>query len=173
MSLLYRYQSSSCEAKHRATCKGISRHAAECRSPLLACLCPPTPTLCPQDASTSNWQPFGTVPFICRHVIPFDCLDTTSVQSARLITTPCPFQGCDDPSPKITQPSCLLFTMTSKPSRWNFLQQAVASVESRLDNILAEDDQPPKRASTPVQSSKDPAPAKRSRFPRIAIAFQY
>lgn len=44
--------------------------------------------------------------------------------------------------------------MTSKQtSRWNFLQQAVASVESKLDNILAEEGEVQKRPSTPSQTS--------------------
>ncbi|KAJ9501207.1 hypothetical protein H2202_003001 [Exophiala xenobiotica] len=51
--------------------------------------------------------------------------------------------------------------MASKPtSRWNFLQQAVASVESRLDDILAEGSEPPKRVSTPVQVPRDSAPSR-------------
>ncbi|KAI1611093.1 TATA element modulatory factor 1 TATA binding-domain-containing protein [Exophiala viscosa] len=50
--------------------------------------------------------------------------------------------------------------MASKPnSRWNFLQQAVASVESRLDNILADDPQNP--ASTVPQPSRETSPAVR------------
>lgn len=45
--------------------------------------------------------------------------------------------------------------MNSKqPSRWNFLQQAVASVESRLDDILAEEGERPKRTGTPTHSKK-------------------
>ncbi|OAL33266.1 hypothetical protein AYO20_07428 [Fonsecaea nubica] len=45
--------------------------------------------------------------------------------------------------------------MTSKSgSRWNFLQQAVASVESRLDDILAEDADRPKRTHTPAHNKK-------------------
>lgn len=43
---------------------------------------------------------------------------------------------------------------SQKTSRWGFLQQAVASVESRLDTILAEDDETPKRA---LPSSAQPA----------------
>ncbi|KAJ9643747.1 hypothetical protein H2204_001892 [Knufia peltigerae] len=55
--------------------------------------------------------------------------------------------------------------MASKPtstSRWNFLQQAVASVESRLDDILAEGGEPPKRSVTPAQAGRDLAPPKRT-----------
>jgi hypothetical protein len=45
--------------------------------------------------------------------------------------------------------------MASKPaSRWNFLQQAVASVESRLDDMLAEGDERPKRIPTPAGQPK-------------------
>ncbi|EXJ78610.1 hypothetical protein A1O1_09011 [Capronia coronata CBS 617.96] len=52
--------------------------------------------------------------------------------------------------------------MTSKPtSRWGFIQQAVASVESKLDNILAEENDPLKRSTTPAQSSRDTASSKR------------
>ena len=45
---------------------------------------------------------------------------------------------------------------TQKASRWGFLQQAVASVESRLDTILAEEDEPPQK-TVPVapQQTKD------------------
>ncbi|KIV87589.1 hypothetical protein PV11_03123 [Exophiala sideris] len=50
--------------------------------------------------------------------------------------------------------------MASKPnSRWNFLQQAVASVESRLDNILADEPQNP--TSTAPQPSRETTPAVR------------
>ncbi|EXJ84317.1 hypothetical protein A1O3_04984 [Capronia epimyces CBS 606.96] len=53
--------------------------------------------------------------------------------------------------------------MTSKPtSRWNFLQHAVASVESKLDTILAEENDPLRRSTTPAQASRDTAPSKRS-----------
>ncbi|KAL2419479.1 hypothetical protein ABEF95_009808 [Exophiala dermatitidis] len=52
--------------------------------------------------------------------------------------------------------------MASKPtSRWTFLQQAVASVESKLDNILAEENDPVRRSSTPAQPPRDTAPSKR------------
>ena len=62
--------------------------------------------------------------------------------------------------------------MASKPtSRWNFLQQAVASVESRLDNILAEENEPPKSTSTLVETSQEPVPSKRSLSQSLAIAF--
>ncbi|KIW21227.1 hypothetical protein PV08_01807 [Exophiala spinifera] len=54
--------------------------------------------------------------------------------------------------------------MATKPtstSRWNFLQQAVASVESRLDDILAEGGEPPKRSVSPAQPGRDLAPPNR------------
>jgi hypothetical protein len=47
-------------------------------------------------------------------------------------------------------------------SRWGFIQQAVASVESRLDTILADEDQLPKKA-IPAQAPKEnPAPKRAS-----------
>ena len=47
-------------------------------------------------------------------------------------------------------------------SRWGFLQQAVASVESRLDNILGEEDElPGKVPSTQLQPAKEDASSKR------------
>ncbi|KIV93416.1 hypothetical protein PV10_04629 [Exophiala mesophila] len=55
--------------------------------------------------------------------------------------------------------------MANKPnSRWGFLTQAVASVESRLDNILAdENDQPqPKRTVPSAQPSQEVLPSKRA-----------
>ncbi|KIY03844.1 uncharacterized protein Z520_00535 [Fonsecaea multimorphosa CBS 102226] len=53
--------------------------------------------------------------------------------------------------------------MTSKPgSRWNFLQQAVASVESRLDDILAEEGDRPKRTHTPTHNKKPSSDLSRS-----------
>ncbi|OAP62994.1 hypothetical protein AYL99_02221 [Fonsecaea erecta] len=53
--------------------------------------------------------------------------------------------------------------MTSKPgSRWNFLQQAVASVESRLDDILAEEGDRPKRPHTPAHTKKPSSDLSRS-----------
>ncbi|KIW90706.1 uncharacterized protein Z519_08489 [Cladophialophora bantiana CBS 173.52] len=53
--------------------------------------------------------------------------------------------------------------MTSRPgSRWNFLQQAVASVESRLDDILAEESDRPKRTLTPAHNKKPSSDLSRS-----------
>ncbi|ETI21262.1 hypothetical protein G647_07607 [Cladophialophora carrionii CBS 160.54] len=53
--------------------------------------------------------------------------------------------------------------MAAKPrSGWNFLQQAVASVESRLDDILAEDGERPKRTNTPPHTKKPSSDLSRS-----------
>ncbi|KIW33679.1 uncharacterized protein PV07_00508 [Cladophialophora immunda] len=53
--------------------------------------------------------------------------------------------------------------MTSRSgSRWNFLQQAVASVESRLDDILAEEGDRPKRTHTPAHNKKPSSDLSRS-----------
>ena len=48
---------------------------------------------------------------------------------------------------------------TKQSSRWGgFLQQAVASVESRLDTILAdEEDRPPKNAASNANPIEQPA----------------
>lgn len=53
------------------------------------------------------------------------------------------------------------------PSRWGFLSQAVASVESKLDTILADDDEPVKRAQTPVGSNKENVPSARGTITHI------
>ncbi|EXJ55705.1 hypothetical protein A1O7_08634 [Cladophialophora yegresii CBS 114405] len=53
--------------------------------------------------------------------------------------------------------------MAAKPrSGWNFLQQAVASVESRLDDILAEEGDRPKRTNTPPHTKKPSSDLSRS-----------
>src|ERR1700742_3062176 len=45
--------------------------------------------------------------------------------------------------------------MTAKPrSGWGFLQQAVASVESRLDDILSEESDRPKKPNPPGHTKK-------------------
>ncbi|KIW64266.1 hypothetical protein PV04_09213 [Phialophora macrospora] len=53
--------------------------------------------------------------------------------------------------------------MAAKPrTGWNFLQQAVASVESRLDDILAEEGDRPKRTNTPTHTKKTSSDLSRS-----------
>ena len=45
-------------------------------------------------------------------------------------------------------------------SRWNFIQQAVASVESKLDTILGDEEESSKKATAEVQESRN-KPAQR------------
>lgn len=46
---------------------------------------------------------------------------------------------------------------TKQSSRWGFLQQAVAGVESRLDSILAEGaEEPPKKPSGSLAAATKP-----------------
>jgi hypothetical protein len=64
---------------------------------------------------------------------------------------------CDWQRPRMASPQKLA---AKQNSRWGFLQQAVASVESRLDTILADEEDVPKKAA-PAQVPKENVASKR------------